>query len=92
MVIVVTPCCKQLAGVTQTVKQVFVQALVPQATVEAFHEAILHRLARCDVVPFHLPVLLPFEHRIRWISSFRDSNALDSSIALVLERSGALCT
>jgi len=35
-------------------EQVLVEAFVTQPAVEAFHEAVLHRLARCDVVPFDL--------------------------------------
>ena len=37
----------------------FIEALVAQAAVEAFDEAILHRFARCDVVPFDATLLLP---------------------------------
>jgi len=35
-------------------EQVLVEALVPQPAIEALHEAILHRLARRDVVPLDL--------------------------------------
>ena len=34
-------------------EQMLVEALVAQPAVEALDEAILRRLARCDVVPFH---------------------------------------
>ena len=49
----------------QAVKQVFIQAFVSHTPVEAFHEAILHWLARCDVVPVNFTVLLPLQDRIR---------------------------
>lgn len=41
------------------------KAFVPQTTVEALDEAVLHRFAGRDVVPFDLSVLLPREDRIR---------------------------
>jgi hypothetical protein len=40
-------------------EQMLVEALVAQATVEAFDEAILHRFTRCNVVPFDATLLLP---------------------------------
>jgi hypothetical protein len=49
----------------QAGEQVLVEAFVPQATVEALDEAVLHRFAGSDVVPFDLPVLLPRQDRIR---------------------------
>ena len=42
-----------------------VEALVTQAAVEALDEAILHRLARGNVVPFDTVVLLPAQDRVR---------------------------
>ena len=65
VIVVVAPCRNQMAGMAQRREQVLVQAFVPQATIEALHEAVLHRLSRCDVVPFNLPILLPFEHGVR---------------------------
>ena len=40
-------------------KKRLIQALVTQPSVEAFDESILGRLARRDVMPFHLPLLRP---------------------------------
>jgi hypothetical protein len=37
-------------------EQMLVEALITQSTVEALDKAVLHRLARCDVVPFD-PIL-----------------------------------
>jgi hypothetical protein len=38
---------------------VLVEALVADAAIDAIHEVILHRFARCDVVPFGIMFLLP---------------------------------
>jgi len=46
-------------------EQVLVETLVSQLSIEAFQEAVLHRLSRRDVVPFDTPILLPGEHGIR---------------------------
>jgi hypothetical protein len=40
---------------------VLVEALVAQPAIEAPDKAILHRFARCDVVPFDVTLLLPGE-------------------------------
>ena len=39
MVVVVAPCRNQKAGMAQVGKQVLVEALVTQTTIEAFHQA-----------------------------------------------------
>ena len=60
-----TPCRHQRAGMEQAVEQVFIQAFVCHTPLEAFHEAILHRLARCEVVPVNFTVFLPLQDCIR---------------------------
>lgn len=65
LVVVVAPCRNQMAGMVQGREQVLVQALVAQASVEAFHKAVLHRLSRRDVMPLDLAIFLPFEHGVR---------------------------
>ena len=65
VIVVVAPCRNQMAGMAQCGKQVFVEAFVPQAAVAALHEAVLHRLAWCNVMPFHLAILLPFQDGVR---------------------------
>ena len=45
-------------------EQMLVEALVTKAAVEALDEAILHRLARRDVVPFDVTQLLPSQDGI----------------------------
>jgi hypothetical protein len=65
MVVVVTPCRDQVAGMAQAGEQVLVEAFVPQTAVEALDEAELHGFAGRDVVSFDFPVLLPRQDRIR---------------------------
>ena len=64
-VVVDPPCFDDLAGLVQVGEQMLVEALVPQSAVEALDEAILHRLARCDVVPFDAVLLLPSKDGVR---------------------------
>ena len=45
-------------------EQVFVEALITEAPDEALHQAVLHRLARSDVVPLHPLILLPSQHDV----------------------------
>ena len=65
VIIVGAPSRDQFSGMAQVGEQVLVQALVPQAAVEAFHEAVLHRLSRSNVVPLDLAILLPFQNGVR---------------------------
>jgi hypothetical protein len=44
---------------------VLVEALVTQSAVEALHEAILHRFAGRNVVPFDITLLLPGQDGVR---------------------------
>ncbi len=60
MIIVVAPCRDYMAGMAQTVEQMLVEAFVAQAAIKALYQAILHGLAGRDVMPFDLPLLLPF--------------------------------
>ena len=69
VIVVVAPCRNQMAGMAQCREQVFVEAFIPQASVEALHEAVLHRFARRDVMPFDLAILLPIQHGVRLVSS-----------------------
>lgn len=64
LVIVLPPSTDDLPGMTVTGKQMLIETLVPEPAVEALDEAILHRLARRDVVPLDAALLLPFEHRV----------------------------
>src|SRR5271169_2856901 len=64
-VIVQTPMPDYAACLVQTAEQVLVQAFVAKAADEAFCKAVLHRLARRDVVPFDFVLLLPSQDRVR---------------------------
>jgi hypothetical protein len=62
-VVVDPPSLDDLAGGVQAAERVLVEASVAEATVEALHEAILHRFTWSDVVPFHGVILLPLQDR-----------------------------
>src|SRR3954453_6306415 len=61
MVVIDPPSLDDLSGGAQAAEQVLVEAFVAEATVEALHEAILHRFTWSDVVPFHGVILLPLQ-------------------------------
>jgi hypothetical protein len=65
VIVVVAPCRNQLAGMAQPDEEVLVQAFVPEPAVEALHEAVLHGLARRDVVPLDMALLLPLQDGVR---------------------------
>jgi hypothetical protein len=46
----------------QAGEQNFIKALIPQTTIEAFDKAVLHWLARRDIVPIDKMVLAPPEN------------------------------
>ena len=60
-VVVRPPCLDDPSRRSKRWEQVLVQALVAQATIERFHEAVLLRLARRDVMPLDPGVLAPRE-------------------------------
>ena len=59
IVVVVLPSSQHKPCVGQRGEQRLVKAFVPQKAVEAFDEVVLHRLARCDVMPLDPPFLRP---------------------------------
>ena len=65
VIVVVAPCRNQLAGMAQPGEEVLVQAFVAEPAVEALHEAVLHGLARRDVVPLDMALLLPLQDGVR---------------------------
>ena len=64
-VVVDPPCFDDLADLGKVREQGFVEALVAELAVEALDEAILHRFARRDVVPFDVTLLLPGQDGVR---------------------------
>ena len=63
-VVVIHPGGDLGAGVIQADEQRLVEKLVAHAAVEALDVAVLHRLARCDVVPLHADLSAPCQHRV----------------------------
>ena len=60
-----SPSSDGLPGIGQILEPVFVQAIVSEGAVEALDKAVLHRLARRDVVPLDLALLLPAVQQAR---------------------------
>ena len=58
-VVIVPPCSEHEPGMSQRGEQRLVEAFVPEAAIKALHEAVLHRLARRDVVPLDPSFLRP---------------------------------
>ena len=63
-IVVDAPFLDDLAGMAVAAEQMLVEALIPKPSVEAFDEAVLHRFAGCDVVPFDTAILLPGKHGV----------------------------
>ncbi len=76
MVVVVLPEADLLPGISQAREQHLVEELVAEAAVEALDEAVLHRLARRDVVPVDASPLAPGEdcHRGQLRPVVRDNH------------------
>ena len=64
-VVVGSPGFDQISGMGDVVEQRLVQKLVPHSAVGTFDEAVLHGLARCDVVPLNLVLCAPLQDRVR---------------------------
>lgn len=65
-----TPPRDEIARITKAVKQVLIQTFVAHSAGEAFHEAILHRLARSDIMPVDFTVFVGFVTQIAVKSCF----------------------
>ncbi len=63
-IVVDAPVSDDLSGMTVIAEQMFVQAFIAQASVEAFDEAVLHGLARLDVMPLDTSILAPLQNGI----------------------------
>lgn len=53
------PSANQVARMVKPVEQIRVQAFAPHAPVKVFNRSVLHRFARCNVVPVNFVVFLP---------------------------------
>ena len=63
IVVVIAPKGKFLTSICEAVEDLFIEAFIPQAAVEAFNQPILLRLAGVDVVPGCAGIACPFEDR-----------------------------
>ena len=63
-VVVDPPGFDDASGIIQPIEKMLIEALIAQATVEAFDEGVLGGLAGRDIVPLDLGVLDPFEDRV----------------------------
>ena len=59
LIVMVTPSRDAQSGMAQVAKPVGIQAFVAQATVEGFDDAVLHRLARLDVIEPYPSLVAP---------------------------------
>lgn len=64
-VIVVSPVFDNLPCMAVAGEEVLVEAFITQTSIKAFHEAILRRLSRRNVMPLDGVILLPFKDGIR---------------------------
>ena len=59
MIVVSAPWRNHAASMAQRREQVFVRTFLPHPLLEAFDQAVRHRLAECYVVPVNLAIFLP---------------------------------
>ena len=52
-------------GLIEIDEQALIEKLVAHPAVEGLDVAVLHRSARCDVMPIHTMILRPAQHRVR---------------------------
>lgn len=64
-IVVDPPVFDAVSGMPIAGEEPLVETLVAHPSVEVFHEAVLHRLARRDVGPFNMPAFLPRQNGIR---------------------------
>ena len=64
-IIVGAPCSNDAPGSRQAGKDVPVETFIAKPADQAFRNGILHRLARCNVVPADAAILLPAQYRTR---------------------------
>ena len=63
IVVVIAPKGKFLTSIREAVEDLFIEAFIPQAAVEALNQAVLLRFAGVDVVPGNAGIARPFEDR-----------------------------
>lgn len=65
VIVILAPSRDQVSGMAQIGEQLLVQALVTQSAIGTFHEAVLHRLARGNVVQLDIAALMPSQDGVR---------------------------
>ena len=65
LIVVDTPFLDDVASVAIVAEQMFIETLIPQASVERLNKAVLHWLSWSDLVPFNATILLPGKYRVR---------------------------
>jgi hypothetical protein len=82
IVVVGPPAAKRGAGLGQGREQRLVQELIPQSTIEALDECVLHRFAWRDVVPGNSALVRPCEYGVagEFTSIVADHQALPGTI------------
>ena len=63
-VIIYPPSFDDASSIIKPIEEMFVEALIAQATIEALDEGILSGFAGRDIVPFDFGILDPFEDRM----------------------------
>ena len=64
-VVVSDPGADEPTGLIEIDEQSLIEKLVAHPAVEGLDAAVLHRSARCDVMPIHTMILRPAQHRVR---------------------------
>src|SRR5215831_9563344 len=64
-IVIAAPCFDDPARHWQASEDVFVEAFVPEAAIEAFDKGVFDRLSRRDVVPSNAAFLLPSQDGVR---------------------------
>ena len=64
-VVVAPPCFDRFSCMSEAAEEMLIEAFVSQPAVEAFDEPVLHGLARLNVMPFDLALLLLLKNGVR---------------------------
>lgn len=86
LVVVLCPGRNHHTGVVQAQEQGLVEQLVAHATVEALGVAILHRLARGNVVPLHADLAAPGKDGVRRQLDTRKNRLRKASVVMMSQR------
>lgn len=82
-VVVLAPILQLFGGIRKAQEPVCIQALIPEAAVEALDETVLHWLAGLDVMPIDTCPLTPFENGLL-VSSRTLGSSAGQSLRVIL--------